>query len=125
MKKFPKTEKFKVIDTIGVPHPYCITPKHVEIASDEFMGMLGEPAIKRAEEKGVYCDICKKIERKTGKPCLPYEEHKQALLIEVDDKRELKDIPELKEYLLKLKPLAEKGGFAGFAFTQKKLKEVI
>lgn len=116
--KYPKTDKFRIIDTIGVPHPYCITPKHVAIASDEFMGMLGEPAINRAEEKGIHCDICKKVERKTGKPCLSYEEHKQALLVEVNDKRELKDIPELQPYLLSIKNLAEKDGFVGFAFTQ-------
>lgn len=113
-----------------MPHPYCITPKHVAIASDEFMGMLGEPAIEAAEAKGVKCDICAKIERKTGKPCLPWAEHKQALLVEVNDSRELKDIPELKAYLLKIKPLAEKDGFAGFAFMQseaakKKAKEVV
>jgi len=116
--KYPKTDKFKIIDTIGVPHPYCITPKHVAIASDEFMGMLGEPAIRRAEEKGIDCDICKKINRKTGQACLPFEEHKQALLVEVNDTRELKDIPELKSYLLSIKDLCEKDGYVGFAFKQ-------
>ena len=27
---------FEVTDTIGVPHPYCITPKHVHVASAQF-----------------------------------------------------------------------------------------
>lgn len=129
LKKYPSTDKFKIIDTIGVPHPFCIGPKHVQIASEEFMGMLGEPAIKRAEEKGIYCEICKKIERKTGQLCMTVDEHKQALLIEVNDKRELKDIPELKKYLLQIKDMAEKDGYAGFAFKQsdqaKKLAGVI
>jgi hypothetical protein len=123
LKSYPKTEKFKVVDTIGVPHPYMITPKHIVVASDEFSGVLGEEAIKRAEEKGIVCEICKK----SGKGILPYSEHKHALLIEVDDERELKDVTGLKEYLLSIKEKTEKEGYAGFAFVQakKKLKGVI
>jgi len=112
LRDYPKTEKFECIDTIGVPHPYCITPKHVSWASDKFNGMLNTNAIKDAEKHGARCDICK------GK--LKYEEHEQAILVEVDDERELKDIPELKDYLLSIKERAEKDGFAGFAFKQKK-----
>lgn len=90
----------------------------------------GIPAIERAEAKGAHCDICRKIKEKTGEPCLPFAEHKQALLIEVNDSRDIKNIPELRAYLLKIKGLAEKDGFAGFAFVQseqakKKAKEVV
>ena len=112
LKKYPKTKKFQIIDTIGTPHPYCITSGHVAEASDNHGGILGESAILSAEIKGIYCGTCK------GK--LSYKEHETALLVEVNDKRELKDIPELKKYLLKCKPLCEKDGFAGFAFMQKK-----
>lgn len=28
IKKYPKTEDFEVADTMGVPHPFCITEKH-------------------------------------------------------------------------------------------------
>lgn len=112
LAKYPKTDKFKIIDTIAVPHPYCITPKHVAYASDHCGGMLGERAIRGAEEQGARCDICK------GK--LSYDEHQRALLVEVTDDRELKDISELKSYLLTIKKQAEADGFAGFAFKQKK-----
>jgi hypothetical protein len=112
LERYPKTEKFQIIDTIGVPHLYCITPKHIGHASDYFNGILGEDAIISAEKAGAKCDICK------GK--LSYKQHETALLVEVDDKRELKDVGELKEYLLSIKDMTEKDGYAGFAFKQKK-----
>ncbi len=113
-KKYPSTKQFKVVDTIGIPHPYCITPKHVAYASDHWGGMLGKDAIRESEEHGARCDICK------GK--LSFDEHKQALLVQVSDDRELKDIPELKDYLLSIKGMATKDKMEGFAFTQKKKK---
>ena len=117
LKKYPKTDKFVVVDTIGVPHPYCITPRHVAHASDRFGGMLTKEAIRDAEKNaGASCDIC----RKSGNGILSIEEHGNALLIEVDDSRELKEILELHPYLLSIKEQATKDGFAGFAFKQKK-----
>jgi hypothetical protein len=110
VKSYPSTERFKVIDTIPVPHPYCIAPKHLELNE----GMVLD--IPATEAKGAVCDICRKAAKKTGQPILPYSEHKQALLVEVNDKRELKDIPELKKYLLSIKEKAEKEGYVGFAF---------
>ena len=112
LEKYPKTEKFEIIDTIGMPHPYCITSEHVVYASDHCSGMLGKDAIIEAEKTGAKCGICK------GK--LKYDEHKTALLVQVDDKRELKDIPEIQKYLLECKPLCEADGFEGFSFIRKK-----
>lgn len=112
LEKYPKTEKFQIIDTIGVPHSYCLTPKHIVHASDHFSGMLGEAAIISAEKNGARCDICKGDRS--------YKEHETALLVEVDDKRELKDIKGLEEYLLSIKDMTEKDGYAGFVFKQKK-----
>jgi len=111
LKKYRKTSKFKVIDTIPVPHPYCITPKHVVFASHNHCGILGELAITEGEKQGIFCGICK------GK--LSYKQHETALLVQVDDKRELKDIPGLKKYLMSIKDMCEKDGYAGFAFIQK------
>ena len=34
-------------------HPFCVTPKHVEIASDRYSGMLGKEACRAAP-----CGIC-------------------------------------------------------------------
>jgi hypothetical protein len=110
---YPKTEQFEIIDTIGVPHPFCITDKHVAHASYKFGGILGESAIKDLE-KITFRPSC------GVKGCqLKYHEHKQALLIEVDDDRDLNDIPELNEYLLECKPICESDGYVGFAFKQK------
>ena len=50
---------FYVRETIGVPHPYCITPKHVEVASDDHCGILNEAAIQDAEKNHkAKCGIC-------------------------------------------------------------------
>lgn len=101
---------FAVVDTIGVPHPYMIGTKHVEIASRFFGGMLGEAAIKHAEQAGAKCGICK------GK--LKWSEHEHALLVacKAPLKSGDKASPELHAYLLKCKPLCEEDGHAGFAF---------
>jgi len=122
-KKYGKSKNgnFYVKDSIGVPHPYMIGTKNVEIASDEFSGMLGEPAIKRAEEKGVYCGICVRAVREGKQPkILSYEEHKQALVIacKLDVQKDEKTQKELHEYLLKIKDKATKNKFEGFVFMK-------
>ena len=122
---YPSTDKFKVIDTIGVPHPYCITPKHLthsptmilDIAEAERRSKEAHPNDPR---RWAVCETCRLLNKKTGKNILPYEEHKRALLIEVDDPGELKDVPGLSAYLLVIQAQAAKEGYAGFAFTQKK-----
>lgn len=100
---------FRIVDTIGVPHPYCIGPKHVTYAADHCGGMLGAAAIEAAEKHGAHCCICH------GK--LAYAAHETALLVE-SKVEELNGNPELHAFLLKCKPLAEADHFAGFAFTR-------
>ena len=112
LQDYPKTDKFFCGDVIGVPHPYCIGTKHVVHAADHFGGMLTADAIRDAEKRGAKCCICK------GK--LSYDEHQSAIVVVVDDARELKDIPELRDYLLSIKDRTEKDGFAGFAFMRLK-----
>ena len=111
LKSYPKTEQFEVIDTIGVPHPYCITSKHVAYAADHCHGMLNEEAIRKAEKvKGAHCDV---------KNCnLSYNEHEQALLVACY--KDIQKNEELHRYLLKIKDEAEKNGYAGFAFLDKR-----
>lgn len=104
---------FYVVDKIGVPHPYCITPRHIAVASDDHSGILCEAAIEDAEKKGACCGICR------GQ--LRYKEHEQALLVEC--RAELKDAegkasPELHAYLLRIKEQAEREKYAGFAFKR-------
>jgi hypothetical protein len=113
LSHYPKTEKFQIIDLLCVPHPFCITHHHVAYTADNFGGMLSSSAIEA-------------YEKKTGRPScgvkgckLSYKQHEQALLVEVDDERDLNSIPELQEYLLECTPICEKDKYAGFAFTKK------
>ena len=110
LEKYPKTEMYRIKDTIGVPHPYMIMPGHIGVAADDFFGRIGKEAILAAEKKGIYCGICK------GN--LKYEQHETALLVAVKWDGKLNDAPGLKEYLLECKPLCESDKFAGFAFIK-------
>ncbi len=106
---FSKDRNYTIIDTIGVPHPYCLTPKHIAYASAYNGGVLTTNAIRESEEHGARCDICK------GK--LPYDKHEQALVVSCKKEIKLAN-DELWEYLLSLKEQVEKDGFAGFVFKQ-------
>ena len=119
---YTATEHFAVIDTIGVPHPYCITEKHVAVASEHFSGRLGEEAIKSAE-KGRVCERDGRrveVRARCGvKGCnLSYEEHKQALLVSCKADIHVGDEvnPELKGMLEANVDEATANGYAGFAF---------
>lgn len=101
-----KDKNFKVKNSIGVPHPYCITPRHLNYGN----GILNKEAIKEAEENKVFCGTCKGD--------LSFEEHKQALIIscKLNVKKDKKAEKELNKYLNKIKDKAEKKGYVGFAF---------
>lgn len=105
---------FHIIDTIGVPHPFTIGPRHIKHAQ-EFDGILSEACIEHLEKelRGPSC-----AHRRCN---LKYKEHEQALLISC--KMEIKQedgqaVPELQSYLLKCKPLCEEDKYAGFAFIR-------
>jgi hypothetical protein len=111
---YTESEHFKIIDSIGVPHPYCITPKHVEVASDSFGGMLGEAAIEAAEKKGAHCGM---------RSCqLSFKQHEQALIVECRAPLKINGEanPELHKFLLDNKAECEKNNYAGFAFLDKR-----
>lgn len=116
-----RNKNFEVIDTIGFPHPYCLTPKHVEYASKKFNGMLGNEALASAEKEGIYCFSCREINRRLGDPILKYNEHKHNLLVacykDMNKTKKLKN--EMKVYLLSIKDMCEKDGYAGFTFLKK------
>ena len=123
LKKYGKSSKgnFEIIDTIANPHPYCLTPKHVKEASDNFIGMMGKEAILSAEKKGIFCYTCKEANRRLGDPILKYEEHKHGLLVAcyVDMNKTKKTKAECKKYLLSVKEMCEKDGYAGFVFLRR------
>jgi hypothetical protein len=110
--KYPKTTIFEVIDTIGVPHSYMITEKHVAFTSDHFNGMLSEAAITAGEKQRIHCG---------QKGCtLTYHQHEQAALIQCTTSGTLQDHHiELNEYLNSIKDLLVQDNFAGVLFTQK------
>lgn len=114
---------YKIIDdSLVYPHPYCIGTKLVGWASDHHMGILGDAAIEDAEEHGIRCewrDDEGKCERK-------YEEHERSLTIKCKQRittgKVLKDgkkktTKEFHEWIEKVKPIAKKNGFLGFAFV--------
>ena len=107
---YPKTELFSVVDTLGVPHPYCITPKHINYASEYYGGVLNTNSIRDAEKNGACCDICKQ----NGNKVLTVDEHETALLVNCksDDKEKLQ------EYLLLIKSICEKDKFVGFVLRK-------
>lgn len=110
----PDGADFKVhkLDIVSLPHPYCITPGHVAVASDQFSGMLGEAAIEEAERQGIYCDIC----RSQGQ-IVPWHEHvSQLTLFIVVEHHVLNEIAGLHQYLLKVKDADL--GIEGFAFPK-------
>jgi hypothetical protein len=111
------TFSLEKIDKVSIPHPYCITPKHVEWASDHCGGMLTKDAIREAEQKhGAACDIC----RKSGRGIMSIDEHETqvTLFIRVPQRlrANLKEIPGLHEYLIAHKEAMEAKGIQGFGF---------
>lgn len=114
---------FKAIDSIGVPHPYYITPKHLEYSHGMYLDIEGAEKESREtypndQRKWAICDICRKLNRQNGTPVLSFADHKRALLIKC--KIEANGNDELKQYLLQIKESTEKHGFAGWAFMKAK-----
>lgn len=118
-EKYGKSEdgNFYLSDTIVIPHPFCITERHVAHAANYFSGLLGKQAIQSAEKIGIRCGM---------KGCqLDYDQHEIALLVscKVDysdplDKEKMH--PELHKWLLAIKDQIEKDGYSGFGFIKAK-----
>lgn len=117
MPAVPENADFSLakVEKLSLPHPYCITPRHVAWASDHYGGMLSEDAICDAEKHGARCEICK-----VNNLNLSYHEHKTnvTLFIKVPQNTDLNAIAGLHTYLYKNKPEFEKLGIQGFAFPK-------
>ena len=113
--KVPEGLKLLKVEELFVPHPYMITPKHLEYSEGMYLDIEG------AEKKGAVCDICRVRQKKFGEPILSYSEHKKenTLFIQVPQNKDLNAVKGLHKYLLKIKPIAEKLGITGFAFPTK------
>lgn len=107
-----KNGHFSFCDVLTTPHPYCITPKHLEYCN----GILSEYSIEHAESMGAKCGV---------KGCnLSYKEHEKVLLVSCkhplkvkSDKTDEEMInPELHEWLKAINDQVTKDGYAGYAF---------
>lgn len=98
-------KNFFIKDTIGNPHPYCITHKHIT-GEDVY---LDKDVIMRLEREGkAKCGV---------RGCnLSYEEHEIGLLIgckkDMNESEELKE--EFQEYVKHMIPFMEKYKYNGF-----------
>lgn len=116
----PVNEVFSLqkLKEVSVPHPYCITPRHVRIAANNFSGILSRDAIEEAEECGIFCDIC----RENGN-IIPFDKHETLLtlfvLVPKEHQKNLNNCPGLHSYLLSIKQQAETLGIKGLAFPSK------
>lgn len=123
-KKFGKSkqENFSIKDTIPIPHPYMITPKHLEFNDSMY---LGKEQIDKMESKhGSLCGQRIKTGFHTETCNLKYEEHKQGLLILCekpmsDPKDKNKFNKELHSYLLEIKENLDLKKYDGFGFVDK------
>jgi hypothetical protein len=105
LEKYPKTEFFEVVDTIGVPHTFCITHHHIVWASDRHCGSLSKEAIDSYERSIGGRPSC------GMKGCnLLIHEHEQALLVRC----KTKDNELTNAYLKSIVEMCEADGYAGF-----------
>jgi hypothetical protein len=109
----PQDSVFRLskVDTVTFPHPYCITPKHLELSDSH---ILDAASITHAESRGAKCDIC----NKNGREILPYSEHRNetTLFIKVPQNKDLNAVEGLHAYLLSIKNICTELGITGFAF---------
>jgi len=108
--------RIEKVEDIIVPHPYCITPKHL-LPGRMY---LDESTIKEAEQQGAQCDICRvRVKKGLQSSVLSVDEHRKqkTLFLEVP-KGDLNSIPGLHEYLLKIKPKLMELKIDGIAFKQ-------
>ena len=68
----PVGMKLLEIKKVSLPHPYCITPKHMQTGSM----YLDEATIRESEKRfGAVCDICKKrVKAGMQSESLPFDE---------------------------------------------------
>ncbi len=104
---------FKVVDTMGVPHGFCLTPRHISWAANKYGGMLTRQAVA---ESGAPCGI---------KGCtLTVWEHKTALLVSclqpVAYPETKENNKEVEKYLRSIVDQCIKEDYSGFVFLDSK-----
>jgi hypothetical protein len=124
----PDVEHIKILEVkeITVPHPYCITPKHLQFNEGMYLDIEG--AEQRSREmfpndrrKWAVCDICKhEYSKGLRSDILPLSEHKKnvTLFLEVPKTENLNEVEGLNNYLKTIKPVLEQLHIDGIAFKQ-------
>jgi hypothetical protein len=112
-KAYPKNEVFRIIDTMGIPHTYSLSAKHLYHAKNYFDGKITDECIKDLEEKE-HKGCCKM------KGCdLRYDQHGLALVVEVNYTGDVNEAPGLQGYLESCLDQMSIDGATGFVFKQK------
>lgn len=108
-QKYGQSENgnFWIHESIGVPHSYTVTPKHINYCADNCQSSISDYSLQECDNNGIKC----------GYPqCnLSFKEHEQALIVacKIDPK---KAENEIKDYLSKINETVEKDGFVGYSF---------
>jgi len=124
---YPQQDGFSVVGETFAPHPYMITPYHLE--NNPHHTYIGKEQIEQMESD-ISHSLCGwgrtasgKNEKKGETACdLLYAEHNSVLVVKVpsvepDDNRDTNE--RIKSYLEHIKEQAESDGYAGFALTLK------
>ena len=111
--RYPKTDKFRVLGSIVLPHKYI-----VGIAKELFnKDMVGLELTNKEKETFII-----NFEKKHGPSCcakgcnLAFEEHILTLVIEAMD---ITPRPELHAYMASCEPYMKEDGITGFSFMPK------
>lgn len=105
---------FQKVKTVVMPHPYCVTPRHVEYASKHYGGILSKDAIREAEKHGARCDTC--YHQQTGILSVDEHEEQNTLFILVPQNKDLNAVAGLHAFLFENKQTFIDAGIDGFAF---------
>lgn len=126
---YPKQDDFSVAGKTFNPHPYMITPYHLE--NNPHHMYIGKEQIEQMESD-ISHSLCgwgrtasgKYVKKGKSACSLLYEEHESILIVKVSPDYmktidgQSKEKKELRAYLLSIKDLMEKDGFIGVAFME-------
>ena len=110
--KYPKTDMFRIVDSVTLPHEYSFGAKlqgFMAVNYEGNMHRLGIAEYEKIHGPGCCAEGCN----------LTIEEHVVALVVEIDSNKKLENIPGLQDYLQSCMELAKKDGATGFSYIRK------
>ena len=114
--KYPKTDMFKMVDSVTLPHDYSFGAKLEGFLAVNYEGNMHRAGIR--EYESIHGPGC----------CMPgcnltIEDHVVALVVEIDHPGELSEVPGLQDYLKSCMKQAEIDGAKGFSYVRKEVNE--